>query len=190
MFIRQGGVALLAQYATIPIAFEVRSILQPELIDDGLGGILLHEVPVQPAYLKDYDEEESPIHWPQRFDMTNWTILLAMQNEQSVGGAAVACRTSGLDALDGRTDAAILWDLRVRPDQRGRGIGRQLIDAAATWARAQACRQLVIETQNVNVPACRFYRRCGCRLGEINRYAYVTVPKVAHEVMLLWYLDL
>ena len=47
-----------------------------------------------------------------------------------------------------------------------------------------------VETQNVNVPACRFYQRMGCRLDEIRRFGYAGVPAVAEEVMLNWYLDL
>lgn len=47
-----------------------------------------------------------------------------------------------------------------------------------------------VETQNVNVPACRFYQRMGCRLGEIRQYGYAAVPAVADEVMLNWYLEL
>jgi hypothetical protein len=54
MMIQQGNTELLAQYATIPISFEVRSILQPELVNNGLGGILLHEHRVEQPYLKDY----------------------------------------------------------------------------------------------------------------------------------------
>lgn len=52
------------------------------------------------------------------------------------------------------------------------------------WAAARGCRQLKIETQNVNVPACRFYARQGCVLGAINRFAYREFPD---EVQLLWY---
>lgn len=47
-----------------------------------------------------------------------------------------------------------------------------------------------VETQNVNVPACRFYQRMGCQLGEIRLYSYAAVPAVAHEVMLNWYYNL
>jgi hypothetical protein len=47
-----------------------------------------------------------------------------------------------------------------------------------------------IETQNINVPACRFYQRMGAQLGEIHRFGYAEVPSVAHEVMLNWYLEL
>jgi GNAT superfamily N-acetyltransferase len=92
--------------------------------------------------------------------------------------------------LGGRRDMAVLWDIRVRPEARRSGIGARLFEHAAQWARERNCRLLKIETQNVNVPACRFYSRMGGRLGEINRYAYAGHPGVAHEVMLVWYLDL
>jgi ribosomal protein S18 acetylase RimI-like enzyme len=54
---------------------------------------------------------------------------------------------------------------------------------------------MVAETQNTNVPACRFYRGQGFHLGAIHRYGYVGAPSegdpsVAAETMLLWYLDL
>jgi len=44
-----------------------------------------------------------------------------------------------------------------------------------------------VETQNVNVPACRFYVSQGCYLGAIRRFAYAELPD---EVQLLWYRDL
>jgi hypothetical protein len=43
---------------------------------------------------------------------------------------------------------------------------------------------LEVETQNVNVPACRFYARMGCTLGAINCFAYADAPD---EVQLRWY---
>jgi GNAT superfamily N-acetyltransferase len=92
--------------------------------------------------------------------------------------------------LENRSDLAVLWDLRVQPEQRRKGIGRRLFQQAAEWARVQGCTQLKIETQNVNVPACRFYARQGCHLGAVLRYGYSGCPDVAHETMLLWYLDL
>jgi hypothetical protein len=41
-----------------------------------------------------------------------------------------------------------------------------------------------VETQNINVPACRFYARMRCTLGAIHRYAY---PDLPGEAQLLWY---
>jgi GNAT superfamily N-acetyltransferase len=92
--------------------------------------------------------------------------------------------------LEGRGDLAVLWDIRVRPERRGQGIGPALLRGAADWARQRGCTQLKIETQNVNAPACRFYASQGCELGVIHRHAYAGQPHVAHETMLIWCLRL
>jgi GNAT superfamily N-acetyltransferase len=92
--------------------------------------------------------------------------------------------------LEARTDLAVLWDLRVAPERRGEGIGRRLFVRAVEWARGRDCKQLKIETQNINVAACRFYARQGCELRAIDRQGYAGCPEVAHEAMLIWSLDL
>jgi len=193
--IRQVGLDLLAAYAAIPISFKVESILRVDAVDQGLGGLALVEEKANPPYVKDYgqdsgDESDSPVAWPKLFDVSRWGIFLAYNGPRPVGGAAVAIDTPGLNVLEDRHDLAVLWDIRVCPDVRGRGIGTALLRHAAGWARQQGCAQLKIETQNVNVPACRFYAGQGCTLGAIHRYGYAACPPVAHEAMLLWYLDL
>jgi GNAT superfamily N-acetyltransferase len=82
---------------------------------------------------------------------------------------------------------AVLWDIRVQPERRGRGVGKALFYASVDWACRRGCRQLKVETQNVNVAACRFYASQGCELGAIHRYGYAGHPQVGHEAMLLWY---
>ena len=67
--------------------------------------------------------------------------------------------------LDRRADLLVLWDIRVNPDCRGQGVGSALFQQAEAWGRAHGCRQLKVETQNINVNACRFYRAMGCELG-------------------------
>jgi len=193
--IKQVDLDLLAAYAAIPISFTVESILRVDVIDQGLGGLALTEEKAAPPYVKDYgqdsgDESDSPIAWPKQFDLSRWGIFLAYSGSRPVGGAAVAIDTPGLNMLEDRRDLAVLWDIRVCTDMRGRGIGAALFKHAASWARQQGCIQLKIETQNINVPACRFYARQGCRLGGIHRFGYAAHPPVAHEVMLLWYLEL
>ena len=47
--------------------------------------------------------------------------------------------------------------------------------------------RLKVETQNINVPACRFYEAQGCILRAIDRCAY---PQLPNEVRMLWYKDL
>ena len=176
-------------YGRIPISFEVREILDCTPIDDGLGGISLTKRVLATPYGRDYDsvEGQGPERWAERFDMSNWGLFLAMVNGEPVGGATLAFDTVGVDMLEGRRDLAVLWDLRVAPAVRGHGIGAELFRAAAAWARDKGCTRLKVETQNINVPACRFYAKRGCALGAINRFAYPALPD---EAQLLWYKEL
>lgn len=186
MEIREEPLTDLAAYGRIPIAFEVRSVLDCTPVDGGLGGLALVERPLDTPYVKDYDAiaGEGPERWSARFDTTRWGLLTAWEGERRVGGAALANDTPGVDMLEGRSDLVVLWDLRVAPEARGRGVGGALFRAAVEWARARGCTQLKVETQNVNVPACRFYAHQGCVLGAIDRHAYPALP---HEARLLWY---
>jgi GNAT superfamily N-acetyltransferase len=102
---------------------------------------------------------------------------------QLLGGAVVALRTPELPLLEGRSDLAALWDIRVAPDRRGCGLGAMLFRATEDWARARECVGLKVETQNVNVPACRFYQRQGCVLSSVQVGAYPSLPD---EVQLIW----
>ena len=179
----------LSAYARVPIAFEVRSRLRVEPVRGGLGGLSLVEEEVDPPYVKDYDaiEGEGPASWPERFDLSRWGILSAVEGERRVGGAVVAWNTPGVDSLRGRDDLAVLWDLRVHPEYRGRGVGALLFDHAVSWARERSCEWLEVETQNINVPACRFYARMGCELGALDEHAYEDMPD---EVRLVWWAKL
>ena len=51
--IRPANKETLRQYGTIPIVFEVRSILEPHPIEGGMGGIKLQEVELLEPYLWD-----------------------------------------------------------------------------------------------------------------------------------------
>ena len=178
--------AVLSEHAAIPIAFVVHRILEVRLLDDGLGGMSLTDAAVPDPYVKDYDalEGAGPQCWPGRFDVSNWRLINARRDGAGVGGAVIASATPGLHMLSGRDDVAVLWDIRVSPRERGGGIGSALFRAVGDWAGARGFRWLKIETQNVNVPACRFYQKMGCTLGAIDRFAYPDQPA---EVRLLWW---
>ena len=49
----------------------------------------------------------------------------------------------------------------VAPDQRGRGLGRQLVVALEAEARARGARRLVLETGIRQHAAIALYERCG-----------------------------
>ena len=178
----------LAELGRVPIAFTVERVLDVVERDGGLGGLALVErrLASGETYVKDYDamQGEGPARWAARFDLARWGLLLAREDGEVVGGAVVARDTPGVHMLEDRRDLAVLWDLRVAPARRGAGVGTALFRAAAAHAWAHGCRQLKIETQNINVAACRFYARRGCTLGAIHRFAY---PGLPDEVQLLWY---
>jgi GNAT superfamily N-acetyltransferase len=183
--VRQQHITALAEYAQVSIAFTVESVLDISTQPD--GGTELTERGIPQAYVRDYDALEPPNKWADRFDLTNWCLLAAYRWGERVGGAAIAFDTPAIELLEGRSDLAILWDLRVRPDTRHQGVGSALFGAAEEWARRHRCTELKIETQNVNAAACRFYRRHGCVLRTVNRGAYTAFPD---DIQLLWYRDL
>ncbi|HTV46818.1 MAG TPA: GNAT family N-acetyltransferase [Phycisphaerae bacterium] len=186
------GVDRLADYAQIPIVCDVQSILAIEEIDGGMGGLNFREQPLQVPYSKDYDAyaDGGPLNWPRRFDISTWGLWIGHEDADVVGGVAVAWNTPGIQMLEGKHDLAVLWDIRVRASSRHQGVGTALFQEAVRWTKSKGCRLLKIETQNVNVVACRFYAKMGCSLGRIDRLAYKQCPGIAGEIMLIWHLDL
>lgn len=183
--IEQESRAILPQYVQIPIAFEVVSVLDVHAVEHGLGGLVLTERRLETSYVKDYDaaESEGPSSWAKRWDISNWGVLSAYRNGERVGGCVIAYDTQGVEKLEGRKDVAALWDIRVHPAFRRAGVGARLFEATIAWAWERQCRRLKVETQNINVPACRFYAKHGCALASINRFAYAAFPD---EVELVW----
>ncbi len=178
----------LEVYGRTSIAFTVTARLAVEVAESGLGGLRLIEESVEQPWTKNYDEEDgAPVRWAERWDTSRWCLLAAFEDGIRIGGAVLALDTPGMWFLRGRQDIAALWDLRVDPEYRRRGVGRALFASAAEWAERQSCRWLKIETQNINVAACRFYAAMGARLGSLDRFAY---PNLPDEVELDWYLDL
>jgi GNAT superfamily N-acetyltransferase len=167
----------VGESALLPIAFRVDQVLDVTARADGRFALSARRL-LNP-YVKDYDavEGEGPLHWTRRFDVSNWTLFAARLAGSRVGGAAVAFNTPGLTMLEGRRDLSVLWDIRVAPNARGRGVGSALFERVEAWALAQDCRQLKVETQNINVPACEFYARHGCELRAIHHAAYPELPE-------------
>ena len=187
--LREASIDDISELARISIAFMVERVYDVHAVDapvaDGPGMFTLSERTVDVPYVKDYDRinGEGPSQWASRLDMRHWGFLQVRSSAQLLGGAVVAFRTPTLPLLEGRPDLAALWDIRIAPDMRGQGLGSMLFRAAEEWARVRDCVTLKVETQNVNVPACRFYQRQGCVLTSVNVGAYPSLPE---EVQLIW----
>lgn len=176
----------LDEYLRIPSSFEVRCVFDVASPTDGGRPPTLVERVVDAPYVKDYDAIEGAglRHVAREFDVSNWGKFSASIHSRRVGGAIVAFDTPGVVMLEGRRDLAVLWDIRASPAERGRGVGSALVRSVEAWAIARGCRWLKVETQNVNVPACRFYASQGFMLGVANRAVY---PDLPGEVQLLWW---
>jgi GNAT superfamily N-acetyltransferase len=185
--IREETVRELERYGEVPMIISVESRYRVEPIERGLGGWLLVEDKVNPPYEKDYDEDGGPARWPKHGDISTWGVFSAYDGSLRVGGAVVAWNTPWLHVLEARQDLAALWDIRIHPDYRRRGIGSKLLNKVEEWARQRRCKRLKVETQNINVAACRFYAHHGYALRAVHPRAY---PEHPEEIQLLWFLDL
>ncbi|HEY9731955.1 MAG TPA: GNAT family N-acetyltransferase [Drouetiella sp.] len=177
----------LPTYGSVSIAFEVDRIYA--INSDASGQFKLTEITLENPYQKDYDAlpGNAPQNWSKCFDLTNWGFIVAREDECRVGGAAIAYKSAGVDLLEDNENLALLWDLRVSPEHRGRGLGSKIFDEVEKWCLNRECTVLKIETQNINVAACKFYRRQGCELKFTNRFAY---PDLPDEIQMLWYKNL
>jgi GNAT superfamily N-acetyltransferase len=174
----------ISKYCAIPMAFRVESRFVPRFRSDGKWE--LNEESVDEPYIKDYDKDNSPHEWANRFDLSNWVVLSAYESDVRVGGAIIAFDTR-IQVLEGRSGLAVLWDIRVHPDAQHKGIGSQLFAESIKWATARGYSEIEIETQNINVPACKFYMRMSCELRDAHPDAYPTHPE---ETQFLWYREL
>jgi len=189
MEIRQAAISSLAVYGEISIAFTVYSVFDVVPVRNGLEGLGLAERKLDAPYDKDYDLERNnkPNHWLKRFDTRYWVVFFAYDKNDRVGGVTIAWKTPELTLIPYRKETALIWDLRVKPEMRFLGLGRKLVAAAKEWAMSKGCDEIIVETQNINVPACRFYASQGFELFSINPLAY---PELPSETQLLWRLKI
>jgi GNAT superfamily N-acetyltransferase len=120
--VRQESPAVLAEYSEIPIAFEVTAVFDVAPEPDKADRFALTPRRLAAPYVKDYDAAgEHPTEWAKRSDVSAWGFFSAFVNEERVGRVTVA-RDVALDWLE-QADIAVLWDIRVHPAWRGRGVG-------------------------------------------------------------------
>ncbi|HMM75523.1 MAG TPA: GNAT family N-acetyltransferase [Gammaproteobacteria bacterium] len=85
------------------------------------------------------------------------TILVAREDGEVVGMVNLLWTVS--TALGARV--ALLEDMVMAPDVRGRGLGGELLEAAVRYARERGCRRITLLTDADNDRAQAFYRRHG-----------------------------
>jgi GNAT superfamily N-acetyltransferase len=118
------------------------------VVQAGLGtlALALEERAVDPPLVKRY-----AVDWSELPSASH--VRVAEVEREAVGVAALAWREWNRRAE--------LTHLYVDAGARGRGVGAALLADARAAAREWGARCLWVETQQVNAPAVRFYRRHG-----------------------------
>ncbi len=115
--------------------------------------------------------------------LTGDGLLLVVEHEgRIVGALEVETRLWN--------NTAVVWLLVLSPIARGKGVGAQLIAQGVAWAQARYFRAIWLETQTSNLPACRFYARCGFQLAGLDTMFYTNEDVANGSVALFWSLNL
>lgn len=128
-------------------------------------------------YEKRYPDEQ--LDYSQYINNQDRAIFLAYLEHQCVGQVRISRIWNKY---------CLIEDISVSEDYRTKGIGRKLINAAIQWAKAGGMPGLMLETQDVNLTACKFYQRCGFLLGGVDTRLYGNLA-TKNEQALFWYMQ-
>jgi streptothricin acetyltransferase len=146
----------------------------PPFNEDGLARVI-----TVPAYDKVYPRDDALY---EDADDSCRMIATASIHGSVVGYVAVSRCWNGCAQID---------DIMISRPHRGSGLGRALMNEAVSWAKEKKLPIVRLETQDTNVPACRFYERYGFKLGGFDRYLYDALEADERgETALFWYLHL
>ncbi|KMY01498.1 GNAT family acetyltransferase [Pseudomonas syringae KCTC 12500] len=125
-------------------------------------------LPLWQAYLRFYNTElaegVSDITWQRLVDANEPThSALAWRGDEAVGMVNFIYHRSNWSI----NNACYLQDLIVAPEQRGTGIGRQLIEFVYATAKADGCDKVHWLTHETNATAIQLYERIAERPGLI-----------------------
>jgi ribosomal protein S18 acetylase RimI-like enzyme len=82
-----------------------------------------------------------------------------------------------------------IQDISVLKNHKHKGIGHLLMDKALDWTKESNLNGMMLETQDVNVAACRFYKKYGFILGGVDTMLYSNFEN-ADQKALFWYYKL
>jgi ribosomal protein S18 acetylase RimI-like enzyme len=153
--------------------FMVYAELELEIFNGDITYII-NELPF--SYEKHYPNDD--INYEEYIDNPDKTVFLAYMDEE-VAGQIILRRNWN--------KYAYIEDIRVKSKFRRKKIGQKLMNAAIGWAKENNMLGIMLETQNNNVDACKFYKKCGFVLGGLDKYLYNGIGNPNEEVALYWY---
>lgn len=125
--------------------------------------ITLERVTLATPYTKTFSRENDLLDWYKHMP-AHGLCLGAFDGDTMVGIA--------ITDVSEWNNSAMLWEFHVAASHRGRGIGRQMMDALVERVRARGLEMIVVETSSANIDAIRFYRKVGFEIKSIDLAYY------------------
>jgi streptothricin acetyltransferase len=82
---------------------------------------------------------------------------------------------------------ALIEDIEIDRSYFRQSIGTSLMDHAVSWARIHKFPAIMLETQDTNGTACRFYHAYGFKIGGFDRFLYFGTVYNPTETAIFWY---
>jgi N-acetylglutamate synthase len=147
-------------YIVVDEAITMTVTLPPPL---DAGGVLV-EPTASPAWLAAVADARD---WPKAQRMVHPAILASLLHAGfatlTEGGRPLAFGVASI-----ARGQACLFDIVVVADARGRGLGRQVMEALLGWAHREGCASAALQVLAANEPARRLY----AGLGFVDAFAY------------------
>lgn len=106
-------------------------------------------------------EERYGAFLASQFDEPDVVVLVAERGGQVLGYTYAG--VEGYDYMSLRGPAGVLNDIVVDPPERGRGIGRMLLEATIEELKSRGVPRIVLSTAEQNESAQRLFERAGFR---------------------------
>lgn len=140
--------------------------------EDGIWSYL--EEIFDEQYIKQYDMESIDNSY---IDDKNKAVYLYYEKGECTGQIRLREHWNGF---------AFIEEISVTKGRRNKGIGTALLNKAMEWAKQNDLIGLMLETQDVNLFACRFYAKNKFMIGAVDSMLYSKFL-TAHEKAIFWY---
>lgn len=130
------------------------------------------------SYLQNQDDNEE-LAYNEYINKPNQVIYIALLHNKIIGLMVLKKNWNHY---------AYIEDITVDKKYRTIGVGKKLVDRAKQWAKKGNMPGIMLETQNNNVAACKFYEKCGFVIGGFDFLVYKGLDKTSDEVAIYWYI--
>jgi dTDP-4-amino-4,6-dideoxy-D-galactose acyltransferase len=141
----------------------------PELIELGVAAGLWSRFGVDPRIARDKFRSLYEI-WMRRSLARELCDMVLVVQEQ---GCTVPLGMVTISLQDGTGQIGLI---AVSEQQRGRGLGRMLVDAADRWMLEHGAQNAQVVTQLQNVAACRLYEQAGYQVDAVEYFYHFWLP--------------